>query len=231
VKSILRAVLVSSLCASSSVLAQDMDMNMNMQMNVQVDEDGMPSTQIRMQVPDENGHPQEMRQEVRVKGGGMRMEVKVKGDPGAPPPVYREERMEVVEQESSRRRPRPPPPAPAPVYRDCGTGRDPGCEMSRDGQYAMDAETYRGFMTALKSQANEISRQEMTEKMLKRQYLTAAQYGEVLDLFKNEISRLEVATFAARRVVNPQHALGFASKWRNSISSEEYTEMIAEQQP
>ncbi|WP_245767529.1 DUF4476 domain-containing protein [Stigmatella erecta] len=197
-----------------------------MEMNVHVDEDGMPSSQIRMQVPDADGNMQEM----RVKGGGMRMEVKVKGDPGAPPPARREVVQEEVveEQHSSRRRPRPPA---EPVFRDCGTGRDPGCDMARDGQYAMDAETYRGFMTALKSQANEISRQEMAEKMLKRQYLTAAQYGQVLDLFVNEISRLEVATFAARRVVNPQHALGFASKWRNSISSEEYTEMIAEQQP
>lgn len=222
-KHILRAVLVSSLCASSAALAQDM----NMEMNVHVDEDGMPSTQIRMQVPDADGNMQEM----KVKNGGMRMEVKVKGDASAPPPAHREVvRVEEEEevQPASRRRPRPPA---EPVFRDCGTGRDPGCDMARDGQYAMDAETYRGFMTALKSQANEISRQEMAEKMLKRQYLTAAQYGQVLDLFVNEISRLEVATFAARRVVNPQHALGFASKWRNSISSEEYTEMIAEQQP
>lgn len=223
-KHILRAVLVSSLCASSAALAQDM----NMEMNVHVDEDGMPSSQIRMQVPDADGNPQEMRQEMRVKNSGMRMEVKVKGDPGAPPPAHREVVEVQEEQPASRRRPRPPA---EPVFRDCGTGRDPGCDMARDGQYAMDAETYRGFMTALKSQANEISRQEMAEKMLKRQYLTAAQYGQVLDLFVNEISRLEVATFAARRVVNPQHALGFASKWRNSISSEEYTEMIAEQQP
>jgi hypothetical protein len=217
VKHILRAVLVSSLCASSAALAQDM----NMEMNVHVDEDGMPSTQIRMQVPDADGNPQEM----RVRNGGMRMEVKVRGDHEAPPPARREV-VEVVEEQPAPRR-RPPPPAP--VFRDCGTGRDPGCEMSRDGQYAMDAETFRGFMTALKSQANEISRQEMAEKMLKRQYLTAAQYGQVLDLFVNEISRLEVATFAAPHVVNPQHALGFASKWRNSISSEEYTEMISGQ--
>ncbi|MDC0714682.1 DUF4476 domain-containing protein [Stigmatella sp. ncwal1] len=213
-KHILRAALVSSLFASSAVLAQDM----NMEMKVHVDENGMPSTQINMQVPDEEGNPQGM----RMNSSSTHMEVKVKGDRGA----GRRERVEVEEEhQESRRR----PPAPEPVYRDCGTQRDPGCSMSRDGQYAMDGETFRGFMKALKSQANEISRQEMTEKMLKRQYLTAIQFGQVLDLFANEISRLEVAKFAAPHVVNPQHALGFSSKWRNSISAEEYTEMISEQ--
>jgi len=108
---------------------------------------------------------------------------------------------------------------------------DPGCTMMRDGKYAMDAETWRGFYQSLKSQRNEITRQEQAEKMLKRNYLTAAQYGLLLDLFVNEISRLELAKNVASHVVNPQHALGFSSKWRNGISAEEYTEMISEQQP
>jgi hypothetical protein len=108
---------------------------------------------------------------------------------------------------------------------------DAGCTMTRDGQYPMDAETWRGFYQALKSQANELTREEMAEKMLKRNYLTAAQYGLVLDLFVNELTRLEVAKNAGPRVVNPQHALGFSSKWKNGLTAEEYTEMIAEQQP
>jgi hypothetical protein len=53
----------------------------------------------------------------------------------------------------------------------------------------------------------------------------------LLDLFQNEISRLEVAKVAAAHVVNPQHALGFSSKWQNSISAGEYTDLISEQQP
>ncbi|HVG61432.1 MAG TPA: DUF4476 domain-containing protein, partial [Hyalangium sp.] len=123
----------------------------------------------------------------------------------------------------------PPPP---PAFRDCGVvANDPGCTMMRDGKYPMDAETWRGFFKSLKSQHNEISRQEQAEKMLKRHYLTAAQYGVLLDLFVNEISKLELAKNVASHVVNPQHALGFSSKWKNGISAEEYTEMISEQQP
>lgn len=129
---------------------------------------------------------------------------------------------------------RPVPPAPAPVesaFRDCGTGRDPGCTMTRDGKYAMDADVWNGFYQSLKSQPNEITREEMTEKMLKKNYLTAKQMGLLLDLFPNEITRLDVAKFSASHVVNPQHALGFSSKWDNSISAGEYTELISEQQP
>jgi hypothetical protein len=53
----------------------------------------------------------------------------------------------------------------------------------------------------------------------------------LLDLFPNEITRLDVAKVAAPHVVNPQHALGFSTKWQNSISADEYTELISEQQP
>jgi hypothetical protein len=125
----------------------------------------------------------------------------------------------------------PSRPPPEPAYRDCGTDRDPGCTLSRDGKYAMDRDAWRGFYQSLKSQPNEITREEMTEKMLKRNYLTAVQLGLVLDLFPNEITRLEVAKNAANHVVNPQHALGFSSKWHNSIFAGEYTDLISEQQP
>jgi hypothetical protein len=230
VKQILRAALVSSLFASSIALAQGVEMNMN----VEVDENGMPSADIQMQGMDENGQVQGVN--MKVRGGttstststtttnmGVGMEVKVKGTGMQPPPP---------QPAVLPARPMPPPPPPAQAYRDCGVvANDPGCTMMRDGKYPMDAETWRGFYQSLKSQPNEISREEMAGKMMKRNYLTAAQYSLLLDLFQNEITRLDVAKTAASHVVNPQHALGFSSKWQNSISAEEYTEMIAEQQP
>ena len=228
-KQILRAVLVSSLFASSAALAQGVEMNMN----IQVDEDGNPtSANIQMQGTDENGAAAGVN--MRVRGSTStstttttRTQVKVNGV------VQTEESYTETTQSgpAPTARPLPPPPPPQPAFRDCGTGRDPGCTMTRDGKYAMDAETWKGFYQSLKSQPNEISREEMTEKMLKRNYLTALQLGLLLDLFPNEITRLDVAKNAATHVVNPQHALGFSSKWQNSISAEEYTEMIAEQQP
>jgi hypothetical protein len=201
-----------------------------MNMNIQVDEDGNPtSANIQMGV-DENGGAAGVNMQMhgtttstttttttrtRVRNG-------VKTE---------ESYTETTEAGPAHARPTPPPPPAEPAFRDCGTGRDPGCTMSRDGKYAMDAETWRGFYQALKSQNNEITREEMTEKMLKRNYLTAAQLGMLLDLFNNGITRLDVAKVAAPRVVNPQHALGFSSKFPNSISAGEYTDLISEQQP
>lgn len=228
-KQILRAVLVSSLFASSAALAQGVNMNMN----IQVDDEGNPtSANIQMNASDEEGGAGV---NMRVHGGTStttstttttttrtrtRNGVKIE-----------ESNTETTESGPAMARPMPPPPPSAPAYRDCGTGSDAGCTLSRDGKYAMDGETWKGFYQSLKAQPNEITRQEMTEKMLKRNYLTAAQLGLVLDLFRNEISRLEVAKTAAPHVVNPQHALGFSSKWQNSISAGEYTDLISEQQP
>lgn len=215
-KQILRAALVSSLFMSSMALAQDVEMNMN----IQVDEDGNPSgASINMRGGDENG------------AAGAQVKMKVKST------TTRTQTTTVVHEDQDqdpapmRRGPPPPPPPSESAFRDCGTGRDPGCTMTRDGKYAMDGETWKGFYQSLKSQPNGITRQEMSEKMLKKNYITAAQFSMLLDLFDNEISRLEVAKTAAPHVVNPQHALGFSSKWQNSISAGEYTDLISEQQP
>lgn len=123
-------------------------------------------------------------------------------------------------------------PAPAVVaYRDCGTGQDPGCVMARDGVLPMDGPTFLGLVQALEANQNELTRQEMCESLFGSHYATAAQLGRVLKLFQNEITRLEVAKTAAPKVVNPSHALGLASLWKNSISAGEYTELMAGQHP
>ena len=232
-KQILRAALVCSLFGSSMALAQGVEMNMN----VEVGEDGTPSADIQMQGTDENGQVQNVN--MRVRGGttsttstssSTTMEVKMKGpamqQPAQPQPAMAQPAP------APAARPAPPPPPPAPAFRNCGVRvDDPGCTMMRDGKYPMDAEVWSGFYQSLKSQSNELTREEVAEKMLKRNYLTAAQYSLVLDLFVNELTRLEVAKNAAPHVVNPQHALGFSSKWKNGLTGEEYTEMISEQQP
>jgi hypothetical protein len=211
----LRAVLVSSLFASSASFAQDAEFNMQ----VDVDED-MPAARIKMKTTTTvNG---EETTTVKVRGGGARMDVRMTGG------------MTETETRSEPRMDARPvhhhePMAAAPAHRDCGTpSSDEGCTMRRDGQRPMDAATWRGFHQSLRSESNELIRQEKAEKMLKRVYLTAAQFGLVLDLFDNEIIRLEVAKVAAPHVVNPQHALGFSSKWHNSISGSEYTDIITQ---
>jgi hypothetical protein len=213
---IFRAALVSSLFISSASFAQDAEFNMQ----VDIDDQDMPSARIKMKTTTTvNG---EETTTVKVRGGGARMDVRVTGG------MTETETRQEARPEHHRPEPRPEPMAAAPSNRDCGTPSDEGCTMRRDGQFPMDASTWRGFHQSLKSENNEIVRQEKAEKMLTRVYLTAAQFGLVLDLFRNEITRLEVAKVAAPHVVNPQHALGFSSKWRNSISGSEYTDIITQ---
>ncbi|MCU0700458.1 MAG: DUF4476 domain-containing protein [Myxococcaceae bacterium] len=119
---------------------------------------------------------------------------------------------------------------PIGMVRDCGTGpNDPGCGLMRNGVMAMDAQVFSGFMRSLRAVMNEITREDMCEKMLARNGLTAMQLGQVLDLFNNEITRLDVAKTAASHVVNPQHALELSTKFNNSFSAEEFVEIYSGQ--
>jgi hypothetical protein len=218
-----RAVIAASLFVASVSSAQDVEMNMN----VQADDQDMPSANINIKSTGPGGEQEGM--DMDVQAGGARMQIKMTG--GA-----RSETSERTEKKE-RREPRYEEPravpvktvASEPLFRDCGTGEDSGCTMKRDGQLAMDAETFRGIMKSLKAVDNELTREDMAEKMFKRNYLTAKQFGQVLDLFENELTRLDVAKTAAPHVVNPQHALGFSSKWDNSLNGEDYVELMSAQ--
>lgn len=222
--SLARAVIASSLFLSSVALAQEVEMNMN----VQVDDQDMPSANITvkgMAADSEEGS-------VNVQAGGASINMKVKAP--AVKVEATEEREERREERRERRERREPEvvhvkTVHAEPVRDCGTGEDPGCTMKRNGEYAMDAETFRGILKALKASSNELTREDMAEKMFKRNYLTAKQFGLVLDLFENELTKLDVAKNAAPHVVNPQHALGFSSKWENDLNGEDYVEIMTAQ--
>lgn len=128
----------------------------------------------------------------------------------------------------------PPPVQPLPppvVQRDCGTGNDVGCTMTRDGAYALDAAAWNSLLNALRATPSEGQRQRICEGAFQRSYVTAFQLGMVLDLFGNEATRLIVARFAAPRVVNPQHALGYASKWPTPALAQQYTQVMTAQLP
>jgi hypothetical protein len=129
--------------------------------------------------------------------------------------------------------PPPPPPGmmqPQAFARDCGTGpNDQGCGMPRNGLWAMDAQTWAGVYAALRNEMNELTRRDMANSMLTNQGLTAAQLAMMLDLFNNELIRLEVAKFAASRVTNPMHALGYSQRFHNSILGREYVEVMSRQ--
>jgi len=140
--------------------------------------------------------------------------------------------------------PPPPPPPPPPLgrepgppdtslppgqYRDCGTGADPGCALSRNGTFPMDAVTYRGVLAALRATPNELSRKEYCQTVLQREAVTAQQLGALLEQFPNELVRLEVARAAAPRVVDGRHALGLAATFRNTLLGQEFARLMAGQ--
>jgi hypothetical protein len=122
----------------------------------------------------------------------------------------------------------PPPnlPPPVVVVHDCGTGNDIGCGMTRNGVAPMDAATYQGVMQSLRSNQNEMLRAQLARSVFERNGATAIQFGLMLDLFPNEMMRLSVAQTAASRIVNPQHALGYASKWQNPMLQSQYTQIM-----
>ena len=102
--------------------------------------------------------------------------------------------------------------------------------MRRNGMWAMDAMAWGGFYNSIRSQPNELVRQTMVQDALRSQSLTAAQLGLLMDLFQNELTRLDMAKFAATRVVNPMHAIGWSSKFRNSILAQDYVTVMGRQQ-
>jgi hypothetical protein len=123
----------------------------------------------------------------------------------------------------------PPPPPPVPVARDCGTGQDPGCTLSRGGGYAMDAITFQGLITAMRANRGDLIRRDTATSILAHNYLTAIQLGLILDLFSSDLLKLDVAKVAAPRVVNPSHALGLVVKFRSSLLQRDYTTLISAQ--
>jgi hypothetical protein len=125
----------------------------------------------------------------------------------------------------------PPLPPPLPVQpvvqnRDCGTGADVGCGMVRNGLMAMDAATYQGVMQQLRTNHNENMRAQLARTVFERNAATALQFGLMLDMFQNDMLRLQVAQAAAARIVNPQHALGYASKWQNPSYQAQYSQIM-----
>lgn len=101
--------------------------------------------------------------------------------------------------------------------------------MTRDGRWAMDAATFQGLTQALRSSDFEMRRVQTAQSILANHYVTAIQFGLILDAFQSDFAKLNVAQMAASHVVNPQHTLGYGSKFNNSLVGGQYTELMAQQ--
>ncbi|MGV3622686.1 MAG: hypothetical protein ACO1OB_17840 [Archangium sp.] len=108
--------------------------------------------------------------------------------------------------------------------RDCGTGDDPGCGFN---PAPMDAMAFRGLLDALRANGNEYTRLDVLRNTVVNQRITAAQLGPILDSFQNEFLKLDAAKAAVPRLVNPQHAFGHASRFRNTFIAADFTRLLS----
>lgn len=92
---------------------------------------------------------------------------------------------------------------------------------------AMDDLSFRGLVSALSANQNEYTKLDLVKNALSNQRLTAQQLGPVLDQFQNEYLKLDAAKAAVPRLVDPQHALVHAGKFRNSFIAADYSKLLA----
>lgn len=121
------------------------------------------------------------------------------------------------------------PPPPPPMVSECGAGPDPGCSAARNGRWPADRDTFRGLVESLRATPNELSRQEMVMSFLDGNAVTARQFGMLLDLFPNELLRLDIARQRAGSVVDPSRAIGYGPHIANSILRQEFVQIMASQ--
>ncbi len=112
--------------------------------------------------------------------------------------------------------------------RDCGTGPDdPGCDLTRRDRSPLDRGGFEGVMTALRAQSNELVRKDTALTILDKNLITARQFGQIIALFNNELTRMDVVRDRASRMVDPQNALGFAATFHNSFTAKDYVEVVS----
>lgn len=153
------------------------------------------------------------------------LEINFRGPPAPAPPAF-------VPGAPPPGQPVPGPharPIPTIMQRDCGTGNDPGCNQNRGGVLPMDRGTFQGLMASLQNTPSEISREQMVGNVLVNNGITAMQLGQVLDQFRSEVSKMNVARKAAPRTSDPGNAIGHSVKFRSSINQTEYVKLMSAQ--
>ena len=129
------------------------------------------------------------------------------------------------------RDPAGPPPwsQPPPMRFDCGTGpQDDGCGQQRNGRMAMDATTFNGLVASVRNTPNDFTKRDMVLQVA-GSGLTAMQLGVLMDQFNNELITLEVCRGLAPAVVDPRHAIGLSTKFRNSFNARDFIEVMSQQ--
>ena len=183
-------------------------------------EDGLSSRKLRAQVREvrtfaEDRCPKKLASKVKRALEALDGDDDDEGDDR--PSRRRRSRDEDEDDEAPKRR--------VVQLRDCGTGQDPGCNLP--GAVAMDAVSFRGLVSSLSATQNELTKLDLVRNAVSAQRITAMQLGPLLDVFQNELLRLDAAKAAAPRLVDPQHALVHSGKWRNGLLAADFSKLLA----
>jgi len=110
--------------------------------------------------------------------------------------------------------------------RDCGTGPDdPGCQDPR----AMNKPVWQGFLAMIRAEFSVFQRQRLIESRLSNEYVTARQFGQMLEEIMSDHLKLEVTRNTASHVIDPQNALGLSSKFGSPFSRDDFVKLMGEQ--
>ena len=91
----------------------------------------------------------------------------------------------------------------------------------------MDASAFDALAATLRTTGSEIDKREVLLATVRRTRIDAAQLMQLLDLFRSEVTKLQVVRGAVARVVDPRDVLAYGPRLRSSASRVELARIIA----
>lgn len=97
----------------------------------------------------------------------------------------------------------------------------------RSQQAIADAD-WDALVSTLRATSSEISKRNMLAAAARSNYFTAQQLMQALDLFRSEVTLLQVARAMVPRVLDPNHALGYGARMRSSVNRERLVKLLTD---
>jgi hypothetical protein len=96
------------------------------------------------------------------------------------------------------------------------------------GPRAIAGDDWDALVSTLRATSSEISKRNMLVAAARAHYFTAQQLVQALDLFRSEVTLLQVARAMVPRVLDPNHALGYGARMRSRINRERLVKLLTD---
>lgn len=103
--------------------------------------------------------------------------------------------------------------------------------VARDDHRALGDEKWAALMSTLRATSSEISKRDMLTSSARSNYFTARQLVQALDLFRSEVTLLQVARAMVPHVIDPSNALGYGARMRSNINRERLVKLLTDAEP